>query len=449
MNKKIAFISEHASPLALLGGKDSGGQNVYVAELAKQLATDGYEIDVFTRRDCPDLPKVVALFPGVRVIHVNAGPSTYVQKEDLLDYMGDFRDDMFHFIQSERIHYQLIHANFWMSALVAIQLKPILNIPVLVTFHALGKVRRYYQQQADRFPESRIRIEEEIIRKVDGIIAECPQDQDDLMRLYQAPVQKLYLVPCGFSPEEFYPIDKRYARKVLGLGWDEKIILQLGRMVPRKGIDNVIESLKHLEHDKQKYRLVVVGGEGGESGYLFSPELQRLQSLVHANQLQSKVDFVGPKQRKELKYYYSAADIFVSTPWYEPFGITPLESMACGTPVIGANVGGIKYTVQDGVTGYLVPPKAPMQLAEKVKELFQLNGRVKEMRQQAILRANTLFTWEKVASSMKKVYRALVSEEKMKREKEQAMLPKLKELLPLKNQLDIPSLSYKKQHHAS
>ena len=261
MKSKIAFISEHASPLATIGGVDSGGQNVYVAELAKQLATLGYDIDIFTRNDDPGLEKIVFLVPGIRVIHVNAGPACILPKEDLWDYMPEFRDSMLRFMQRESVNYEMIHANFWMSGWVASEIKEILGIPFVITFHALGYIRKLYQHDDDKFPSIRISIEKEIVKYADAIIAECPQDKQDLISYYMASEERIAIVPCGFSKKEFQPISQSYSRKKLGLDPDEKIILQLGRMVARKGIDNVIRATSLLCKANMPVRLLVVGGD--------------------------------------------------------------------------------------------------------------------------------------------------------------------------------------------
>ena len=370
MTKKIALISEHASPLATLGGVDNGGQNVYVAQVAKALAGLGYQVDVFTRRDDPELKEVLEWENNIRIIHVPAGPARYIHKETMLPYMKAFTRFMINFIRREG-RYDLIHANFWMSGLVASAIKHELNIPFVITFHALGRVRRVYQGKNDNFPDTRFEIEDQIIAAANRIIAECPQDQEDLTHLYQADPNRVTIVPAGFDPQEMEPINKIAARKQLGLPEDEHIILQLGRLVPRKGIDTVIHGLARLVRDYGiQARLVVVGGESENPDPSTTPELERLIKIAQDERVDNRVTFVGRRQRDVLKYYYSAADVFVSTPWYEPFGITPLEAMACGTPVIGSNVGGIKYTVADGKTGFLVPPKDPDALAARLAELI-------------------------------------------------------------------------------
>ncbi|WP_353137350.1 glycosyltransferase [Pseudopedobacter sp.] len=377
MKNKIAFISEHASPLASLGGTDSGGQNVYVAELARQLAQKGYEIDVFTRREDGESAQITQFCKGVRVILVDAGPAEVIPKEDIFVYMTEFRQQMEDFICQEDLQYQLIHANFWMSGLVAMQLKQRLQIPFVITFHALGHIRKTFQKENDRFPEERVAIEQQIIKYADAVIAECPQDKEDLITLYGAEEAKVPVIACGFNPADFYPIRKQTARTLLNIGENEKIVLQLGRIVPRKGIDNVIKAMSELQAGENLYKLIVVGGEKEEKqGY---QEIDRLKDLVKSLGLEKVVLFAGRKERDLLKYYYSAADVFVTTPWYEPFGITPLEAMSCGTPVIGANVGGIKYSVLDGKTGFLVPPSDPEALADKIKVLTDRPELVKRM----------------------------------------------------------------------
>lgn len=402
MKRKIAFISEHASPLAMLGGVDSGGQNVYVGELAKGLSNI-YDIDIYTRWDNPQLPRVVQWQKGIRIIHVKAGPVSIIPKEELVSYMPAFTADMLTFIHQEGLTYKLVHANFFMSGMVAVELKKILNIPFVITFYALGYVRQLHQGKNDKFPPERIDIEKQIVKYADSIIAECPQDKKDLVDYYHAPAEKIRIIPCGFNPDEFYPMDKAAARSFLGLNQNDKILLQLGRMVPRKGVDNVIEALSKVNNNED-YKLIVVGGEQTKENEELCPEVRRLQKIAQQAGVERQVIFTGRKDRSLLKYYYAAADVFITTPWYEPFGITPLEAMACGTPVIGARVGGIKYSITDGDTGFLVPPRNPAELALKMEELLNTPGLIEQMRSRCLDRVNSLFTWKKVASMVADLY---------------------------------------------
>ncbi|WP_083448358.1 glycosyltransferase [Nitrospira moscoviensis] len=410
MNRQIALISEHASPLSVLGGVDCGGQNLYVGQVAKALAALGYDVDVFTRRDSDVLPETAEWVDGVRIVHVPAGPPRFVRKEELLPHMTEFTDYMVRFCRCQRNAYDMVHANFWMSGLVAAEVKRRLGIPFVITFHALGRVRRQHQRQADEFPDERFAVEDRIIAEADHLVAEAPQDEEDLIRLYNADPAKITVVPCGFDPAELWPISKPIARISLGLRPDERVILHVGRMVPRKGIDTAIRGFAGLvRRHRTPARLLIVGGESDDPDPAVTPEIGRLRRIAVDEGVADHIAFVGRRGRDQLKYYYSAADIFVTTPWYEPFGITPLEAMACGTPVIGSNVGGIKFTVRDSETGYLVPPNDPDALADKLAHLYSHPKLLGVFGRQAVQRVNDLFTWNKVATGLAALYEQVLS----------------------------------------
>lgn len=420
--KKIALISEHASPLAALGGVDAGGQNIAVGELAQHLASIGYEVDVFTRWDDRRLPETVFWRGGVRIVHIKAGPVSYIPKEELLPHMTEFTNNVLAFFKREKYPYKLIHAHFFMSALVAADIKKALGIPYVVTFHALGKVRHLHQGKADHFPAERFAIEERVIREADQIVALCPQDEEDLVTYYKADAERITIIPNGYNANDFYPIDKLLARMVLGLDNKEPVILQLGRLVPRKGIDTLIVALKQL---RQKHgitaRLLVVGGESDEPDPAVTPEIGRLEELADKEGVGNRVTFIGRRGRDTLRYYYNAADVFVTTPWYEPFGITPLEAMACGTPVVGSNVGGIKFTIKDGFSGFLVPPKNPEILAERLSELLKSRKLLTYFSENALRQVEN-FSWARVASQTAAMYEKVVLENPLRIEGESEAL---------------------------
>ena len=419
MKKRIALISEHASPLAAVGGADTGGQNIAVAELAQHLAALGYEIDVFTRWDDRRVPKIINWRSGIRVIHVEAGPVAFIPKEKLLPHMPAFTEDMLRFVEAENNPYKLIHAHFFMSALVAADIKRKLRIPFIVTFHALAKVRRIHQGKNDWFPEEGFAIEERIIAEADQIVALCPQEHDDLVDLYQADPEKITVIPNGFRPDEIYPLDKLFARMALKLDPKEKVILQVGRMVPRKGVDNVIKALGYMRREHNfKARLLIVGGESDEPDPKMTPEIGRLQKIAEAEGGSDLVTFAGRRPRAMLHYYYSAADVFTTTPWYEPFGITPLESMACGTPVIGSNVGGIKSTVLDGKTGFLVPPNDPVLLGQRILELLRSNKLMMYFKENAIRHVNENYTWMKATHLTANMYERIATQSPLREDDE-------------------------------
>ncbi|UZG45417.1 glycosyltransferase family 4 protein [Caldimonas thermodepolymerans] len=395
---KMALISEHASPLATLGGVDAGGQNIYVMHMAQCLARAGHEVDVYTRRDDPALPTVVHLRPGLRVIHVDTGPACFVPKEQLLPHMQEFAQAC----ETRCRHaggYDVVHANFFMSGCVALHLKRTFGTPFAITFHALGLVRREHQRAADGFPDERIGIERELVAQADCVVAECPQDRLDLIRLYGADPRRMVTVPCGFDPAEFGPMDRTAVRRELGLDPDEFIVLQLGRLVPRKGIDNVIRAMAYLGEGMPS-RLLVVGGESDTPDERVTPEIARLRDVAREAGVDGRVVFTGRRQRERLRLYYGAADVFVTTPWYEPFGITPLEAMACGRPVVGSAVGGIQHTVMHGVTGFLVPPHDPVALGRRLAALRDNPALARALGRAGIRRARSLFTWERVARQL-------------------------------------------------
>ena len=400
MIRSIALISEHASPLAAVGGIDAGGQNIYVAQIARELGRLGYHVDVFTRRDSERLPEVVDYAPNVRVVNVPAGPPCYVRKEEMLPLMPQFSDFVCDFA-GRRGGYLLSHANFFMSGLVSLRLKERLGTPFVMTFHALGRVRRLHQREADQFPLERLAIEDQLIERADGIIAECPQDRADLTTLYRARDARVAVIPCGFDRGEFWPITKPFARRALGLPAGEPILLNIGRLAPRKGLDNLIRGLGVLAREHRiQAKLILVGGNSDLPDPAVTPEIARLQAIAAEEGVAPQVVFTGRRAREFLKLYYSAADIFATTPWYEPFGITPLEAMACGTPVLGADVGGIRFSVLDGVTGFLVPPNDPEALAARAAELLRDPERMKEMGRNGIARVQAQFTWPKVTRAV-------------------------------------------------
>lgn len=401
MPQTIAFISEHASPLAQPGSIDCGGQNVYVMELARQLERADYSVDIYTRRDREDQEETVQWTPKIRVIHIKGGPGKPIPKEFLITHMPEFLHRMLLYIRQHRLQYELFHAHFFMSGSVASQLKKILGIPYVITFHALGHTRHLHQGEKDLFPVERMVIEKNIMEDADAVIAECPQDKADMLLFYNAPPHRIRMVPCGIDPTMFYPEEKQKARTMLGLDPERHLLLHVGRMVPRKGIDNILMAMSHLEDTNA--RLLIIGGTENES-----EEWNRLKNIVRETGIKDKVQFLGQLNGSVLRSYYSAADLFLTTPWYEPFGITPLEAMACGTPVVGADVGGIKYSVLHGKTGWLLPPKTPIMLAKAVNNLLRRRQLLNEMGAQAHYRAHHYFTWQKVGEQIMKTYQEVI-----------------------------------------
>ncbi|HCI81865.1 MAG TPA: glycosyltransferase family 1 protein [Ktedonobacter sp.] len=412
---RIAFLSEHASPLALLGGEDSGGQNVYVDEVTRNLARRGYAVDIFTRRDTLDLPEVVEWSPGVRVVHLSAGPVEFLPKDALWAFMPDFRDAFLHFMERDEARYDLIHGNFWMSGWVATELQHRLNIPAVQIFHAMGATKQRYQGKNDTSPAERIEVERSIIRDVKRIIAQCPAEWDELVHDYGADPGKIHIIPSAVNTQVFRPVERRIARKRVGMAQEPFVVVYVGRMLPRKDVRNVVRAVALLidmctqqsatyETALPPIELLLVGGETIDPDSKATPEIGALQRLVNELGISTHVRFVGKRQQKELHNYYSAGDVAVTTPWYEPFGLTPLEGMACARPVIGSAVGGITYTIGDGETGYLVPPRDPQALANRLYELLVHPELRRCMGEAARARVESEFTWPVVALRTSALY---------------------------------------------
>ncbi len=399
MNKRIALISDHASPLAAPGSIDNGGQNIYVKELAIELATQGCAVDIYTRWENIALPQVLQLSKNIRLIHVKAGPKKCIPKEQLVPYREAFAENMITFMKIYGIRYDVVHANFFISAYVAMRIKERMAIPYVITFHALGKVRRLHQGDNDLFPPERINMEQRAINLANAIVAECPQDRQDLLEHYDAPADKITVIPCGVNTKTFFDTGKKSSRTRLHIPADDFVILQLGRMVPRKGIENVIRATAIAVKRGVKCQLVIVGGTAANDA-----EHLRLKKLCEDLHINDIVSFVGQQEQMELKYYYSAADVFVSTPWYEPFGITPLEAMACKTPVIGSRVGGIQFSVKEQETGLLVDPEQPQALAESLENLSRNSHLLDQMGENGLERVKLMFTWKRIAQEMLRMY---------------------------------------------
>ena len=404
MFKHIAMISEHASPLGAVGGVDGGGQNIYVSQVATHLARRGFRVDVFTRKDDLRQAPVVDLGHGLRVVHVPAGPPMRLPKEDLLLYTNEFTAYMQRFIDQQQ-DYDLVHANYWLSGLVAKRLKETFGTPFVVTLHILHRVSLLHQDETGRFPPERLDIEEQVIAEADRIIAECPQNEEDHVRHYRADRSKIRMIPCGFDENEFWRIDKETARRSLQLDTGEPLVLHVGRLVPYKGIDTAIQGFARLvRRERIPARMIILGGESDRPDPVQTPEIARLEQVARDEGVGGRVMFTGRRGRTILRLCYNAADVFVTTPWYETFGITPVESMACGTPVVGTNVGGVKYTVVNGQTGFLVPPKDPDAVADRVACLLRNKMLRDNFSRGAIQRAKELFTWRRVASDLADVY---------------------------------------------
>ena len=392
---RIAMVSEHASPLATLGGVDAGGQNVHVADLARALGGLGAEVVVHTRRDDPALAAMVDFARNVVVHHVDAGPAAPVPKDQLLPFMPAFTDVLHDAWQSQRP--DVVHSHFWMSGLAALGAAQPLGIPVAHTYHALGVVKRRHQGVHDTSPRPRIATEQMLATDVDRVVATTADEALELVAL-GADLDRITVVPCGVDLDRFRPDGPVALRSDLR----RRRVVVVSRLVERKGIGNVIAAVAELPG----VELVIAGGPPAAM-LEEDEEALRFQSLAESLGIADRVELRGAVPREAVPALLRSADVVACGPWYEPFGLVAVEAMACGVPVVASAVGGLAETVADGVTGTLVPPRDPAAIATALGRLLDDEGQRRTMGAAGLRRA-TRFGWGRIAEQTLAVAEALV-----------------------------------------
>ena len=390
---KVDLVSEHASPLAAIGGVDAGGQNVHVAALAAGLAQRGHEVTVHTRRDDESLPERVVTQDGYNVVHVPAGPARELPKDDLLRHMPEFAGNLRRTWSSRPP--DLVHAHFWMSGLASVAAAG--QIPVLQTFHALGSVKRRHQGDADTSPPNRIELERSLCRTVAHVVATCTDEVFELRRLGLT-TDRVSIVPCGVDTSVFTPEGPVAPRN------ERTRLLVLGRLVERKGQDDAVRALRAVPDAE----LVVVGGPPTDR-IDADPEVRRLRGIAAEAGVADRLVFAGSVARADVPAWVRSADVVLAVPWYEPFGITPLEAMACGRPVVATAVGGLQDSVVDGVTGDLVPPRDPERLGRVLAALLADDARRAAYGAAGVERARDRYRWSRVVADTDSVYRQVLA----------------------------------------
>jgi len=366
VNLHVAMLSVHTCPLAALGGKETGGMNVYVREVSRELGRMGVSVDVFTRSQDPSIPRVVRLGERARVIHLAAGVEAPMARERVYDHLDEFVEGIEAWRIAEAIDYDLIHAHYWLSGVAALTLKTRWSVPVLQMFHTLGRLKnRVARSAAELEPAVRLEEETRIVSAADRIVAANVVERAELLRDYAAHSSRIATIPCGVDTDLFTPGDRAEARRRLDLD-GRPVLLWVGRIAPIKGLDTLLDAVARLSESGQDMRLLVVGGDADErtSGHETSLR-QRIERLG----LGDSVRFLGPRPQGVLPLYYAASDVTVLPSYYESFGMVALEAMACGSPVIASRVGGLVTTVRDGVTGFLVPDGDVEALAERIETL--------------------------------------------------------------------------------
>jgi D-inositol-3-phosphate glycosyltransferase len=412
----IAMISYHTCPLAILGGKDTGGMNVYVRDLTHELGRMGIHADVFTRSQDEHVPHVVhELGFGNRVVHVPAGPEVPLPKSELVSHVPEFTEGVRRFAESKGMRYDLVHSHYWLSGLAAEQLSDAWNgAPLVQMFHTLGEMKnRVARSPEERESPERIGVEKHLLARADRVIASTLAEQTQIRFLYKANDRKLVIIPPGVDLTHFYPIDADEAKAFVGLKPDDRMVLYVGRIEPLKGVETLIRAMScvKLIHEGPPVHLAIIGGDPAASAAEMTAEMIRLQRLCDDLDMGQTVLFLGKRRQDTLQYYYSAAEVVVMPSHYESFGMVALEAMACGTPVLASEVGGLAFLVQDGETGFTVPDGDPDLLAERLQLLLGNPERRAQMGRHAAEYARD-YSWRNIAGQLVKVYRELLERQR-------------------------------------
>ncbi len=393
---KVAVISLHTCPLAVLGEGKAGGMNVYVKELSRQLGGMGIEVDIFTRCHSHSEGEAEELDTNVRVVHLKAGPPE-AEIGTLHSYLETFLEALRRFSHDDGRDYDLVHSHYWLSGWVGSKASASWDVPHVVTFHTLAQIKMQAKAGEGESP-LRSRIEGELMASARLIVASSPNEKEAMVRLYGAPEERIQVVPCGVDLSLFRPLDAREARRELGLN-GEKIVLYVGRVEPIKGLDLLLHSAAIM--DRKSLKVMVIGGDLARE-----TEVNRLKGLAHELGIEENLEFVGVVDQRHLPLYYSAADVCAVPSYYESFGLVALEALACGLPVVASRVGGLPAVVQHGRTGYLLSWRCPEPFADSLEVVLSNNGLRKSMSLAARERAEGM-GWELVAAEICGLYSSL------------------------------------------
>ncbi len=409
---RIALLSVHSSPLARLGGKETGGMNVYVRELAHELGQQGLFVDIFTRSQERAAPLVTSLSPNVRVVNVHTGPAAPYDKNQVLTYLPEFVSRTRCFADGEDLAYDLIHSHYWLSGEAALKLRQSWGIPIVHMFHTLGAMKNNVARSAEETETSqRIAIERRLMQECDMIVAATPLDRAQMAWHYGAATERIAVIPCGVDLSRFHPQDQAEARSRLGLEQHQCLLLCVGRMEPLKGMDNLIRTLallqRHHPNRGAPIRALLVGGEPETRPERWNTEQRRLDRLRHDLGVAGFVTFVGSQPHEALPDYYAAADVVIVPSHYESFGMAALEALASGAAVVASNVGGLTSTIEDGHSGLLVPPDDSEALADRIAALLTDKGLWIQLRTAARQRAQH-YGWPKLAQQHRRLYYNLI-----------------------------------------
>lgn len=407
------MISYHTCPLASLEGKETGGMNVYVLELSKELAKQGYIVDIYTRSQDNSNKEIVEIGKNLRLIHLKAGLQKHIPKKQLINFIDDFVESFKQFSKKYELSYDLLHCHYYLSGLIGLKIsqKNGKKIPVAMTFHTLALMKNLVaRDEMEKEDKSRIDSEFLLIKKVDTIITPSTTNKEYITSLYNAPEEKITVVTPGVDTKLFKPMDKQKAKEKVGAGKNHKIVLFVGRIEPLKGIDVLMYAIKILlqKHPAMNLCLWIVGGDVSQKTSFWSKELQKLENLRELLGIKTIVKFVGQKPQTMLPYYYNAAEVVVMPSHYESFGMAALEAMACGIPVITTNVSGIASLIDDKHQALITTVNNPLMLASQIETLLTDEAFHKKIGKQVYETVQDL-SWKNIAKATKHVYENLLS----------------------------------------
>ena len=404
--QRVALLSVHTSPVAPMGGAKTGGMNIYIRELARELGRQGICVDIFSRRASASWPVVDAsIGENVRIIYLDAGPRAHLPPDEQFERLSEFTANLMAFATLNNLQYDVVYSHYWLSGWVAAKLKEAWGIRFAHMFHTLGHMKKRIEVSKFYQPDQRIMTETHILQWADRVIAATPAEQAQLRWLYRARRSQIVVIPPGVNTEHFNEaMPGEVARQRLGFEADSDLLLFVGRIEPLKAVDTILEAL-HVLRDKapsllRRLHFMIVGGD--PQGIL-DQEMRRLQALSSKLDIDRLVSFVGAKEQAELPTYYAAATAVIMPSDYESFGMVALEAMSSGTPVIASQVGGLQFLVRDRETGFHIPAREPISLADCIIQLLTEPSRAKDMGI-AASRIAQEYAWSRIAKRLLHVF---------------------------------------------
>ena len=404
---KIALISVHGDPAIDIGKEEAGGQNVYVRKVGEALARLGWQVDMFTRRSSESQAKIVEHRTNCRTIRLDAGPQAFIKRQQIFEYLPEFVTAFLEFQSQQETTYSLIHTNYWLSAWVGMELKQRQSSKLFHTYHSLGAVKYKSVKQIPEIAQTRLEIEKRCLETADTIVATSPQEEEH-MRSLMSERGNISVIPCGTDIKRFGSVSRSQSRAKLNLECEDKVVLYVGRFDRRKGIETLVRAVGQNEVKRHpNLKLIIVGGS--TPGRKDGKERERIEGIVRELNIADITTFAGQIEHEELAYYYAAANVCVVPSHYEPFGLVAIEAMACSTPVIASEVGGLKFTVINELTGLLVPPQDERAFAKAIARVLSYPAWSRQLEKDARKRVVSMFSWDGVAQQLAEQYSAYVS----------------------------------------